>query len=399
MSSLRGFPATAAARALVVTGAEMAQVAVAWEVYDHTHDPLTLGLLGLAQFLPVFLFAIPAGQVGDRFPRKLTTVIALSGIAIALFALLGIDRTRVDIVYGLMFVLGTFRAFLSPALSALVASLIPPHAVARYSAINSMLFCIAAIVGPAIGGVLLAAFGADFVYRISGALLAISVVLMALVDAPRTEAGDKAKLSIANALDGLRFLRSQPILFACVTMDFVAVFLGGVTALLPIFASDVLHTGASGLGVLRAAPAVGAGVMATWLAFRPLHKKIGVTLLACVALFGVATVVFGLSTSFPLSLAMLAVLGAADMVSVVVRSALLQVLVPDEWRGRVSAVNSVFIGASNELGEMESGSLAKVLGPVGAVVVGGVGTVVVVFAMTLLVPALKDVDTVGARER
>ena len=262
-----------------------------------------------------------------------------------------------------------------------------------------MLFCIAAIVGPAIGGVLLAAFGADFVYRISGALLAISVVLMALVDAPRTEAGDKAKLSIANALDGLRFLRSQPILFACVTMDFVAVFLGGVTALLPIFASDVLHTGASGLGVLRAAPAVGAGVMATWLAFRPLHKKIGVTLLACVALFGVATVVFGLSTSFPLSLAMLAVLGAADMVSVVVRSALLQVLVPDEWRGRVSAVNSVFIGASNELGEMESGSLAKVLGPVGAVVVGGVGTVVVVFAMTLLVPALKDVDTVGARER
>lgn len=394
MVAFRGFPAVASARALVVTGAEMAQVAVAWEVYVATHDPLTLGLLGLAQFLPVFLFAIPAGQVGDRFNRRLTSVLTLMGIAIALFSLLWIDRRELVLVYGLMFVLGTFRAFLGPALGALVASLIPAESVARFSAINSMLFCIAAIVGPSIGGILLAASSADFVYLVSGVLLVLATAVIAVVDAPRDEAGAKAPLSVAGALDGLRFLRGRPVLFAAVAMDFVAVFLGGVTALLPIFASDVLHVGATGLGVLRAAPAAGAGIMAAWLTFRPLRRGAGRALLACVALFGIATVVFGVSTSLPLSMAMLAVLGAADMVSVVVRSALLQLLVPSEWRGRVSAVNSVFIGASNELGEMESGTLARLIGPVGAVVVGGIGTVVVVVAMAVLVPALGEADTV-----
>jgi MFS family permease len=393
MTSLRGFFVATTARALLVTGAEMANVAVGYEVYQATKDPLTLGLLGLAQFLPVLLFAVPAGQVGDRFPRKATTLIMLIGMMIAMFAILLIDRRDVYLVYSLMFGFGTLRAFLGPALSALLASLIPAHSVSRYSAINSMLFCIAAILGPSIGGVLLAAVSADFVYLVAAILVALALSLMAAVHAPRSEAGDKAKLSFATALDGLRFVRSQPVLFSAIAMDFVAVFLGGVTALLPIFAVDVLHVGAVGLGMLRAAPSVGAGVVGLWLTLRPLRRRTGLTLMVCVAIFGVATIVFGLSTSFPLSLAMLAVLGAADMVSVVVRSALLQVLVPSEWRGRVSAVNAVFIGASNELGEMESGVAARLMGPVAAVVAGGVGTVVVVVVVFLAVPALWRIDS------
>ncbi len=392
-SGLRGFPITTAARALLVTGAEMAQVAVAFEVYDHTRDPLSLGILGLAQFLPVLFFAVPAGQVADRFPRKTTTLIALTGLTTALFAILWIDRHDVYFVYGLMFVLGTLRAFLGPALGAMLASLIPPEAASRYSAINSMLFCIAAIVGPSIGGVLISAVSADFVYLVSGFMAAISTALMSCARAPAAEAGLKVKVSFATALDGLRFVWGQPVLFSAIAMDFVAVFLGGITALLPIFAADVLQVGAPGLGVLRAAPSVGAGIMALWLTLRPVRRRAGISLLVCVAIFGLATIVFGVSTSFPLSLAMLAVLGAADMVSVVVRSALLQVLVPSEWRGRVSAVNAVFIGASNELGEMESGAAAKLIGPVAAVVVGGVGTVVVVLAVLWAVPALGKIDS------
>jgi hypothetical protein len=198
--------------------------------------------------------------------------------------------------------------------------------------------------------------------------------------------------TVAAALDGLRFLRGRPMLFAAIGLDFVAVFLGGVTALLPIFAVDVLHTGATGLGVLRAAPAFGAAAMGAWLTARPLERHLGAAMFVGVVLFGVATIVFGTSTSLPLSLAMLAVLGAADMVSMVVRSGLMQVLVPSEWRGRVSAVTSVFIGASNELGEMESGVAAKLLGPVGAVVVGGVGCVAVALAGALAFPSLRRMD-------
>ena len=392
-STLRGFPATTAARALIVTGAEMAQVAIAYELYVTTRDPLSLGLLGLAQFLPVLLFAIPAGQVGDRFPRKTTTLVTLTGMSLGLFAVLLIDRRNLYLVYALMFVLGTLRAFLGPALAALVASLIPIHAVSRYSAINSMLFCMAAIIGPSIGGVLLAAVSVEFVYLVSASIVTGSVLIMAIVQAPRTEAGDKAQLSLSTALDGLRFVWGRPVLFSAIAMDFVAVFLGGITALLPIFAIDVLHVGAPGLGVLRAAPAIGASMMALWLTLRPLRRRAGIALLVCVAIFGLATITFGLSTSFPLSLAMLAVLGAADMVSVVVRSALLQLLVPSEWRGRVAAVNAVFIGASNELGEMESGVAARVMGPVAAVVVGGVGTLVVVAVIFLAVPALWRIDS------
>lgn len=389
-----GFAVVAAARALIVTAAEMAQVAVAWELYVHTRDPLTLGILGFAQFVPVLLFAVPAGQMADRFDRQRISVLMLIVIAVSFFTLLWIDRRNAIAVYALMFALGAGRAFLGPALGAWVASTIAPQNVARYTAVNSLAFSIAAIAGPAVGGLLLAASSATSVYQITVVLLVLAVGLLATAPRPPTLAGARAELSLASALDGLRFLRSRPALFAAVSMDFVAVFLGGVTALLPIFASDILHVGAPGLGALRAAPAVGAGLMGAWLSWRPLKRKIGLNLLVAVAVFGVATIVFGASTWFPLSLAMLAVLGAADMVSVIVRGALLQVLVPSEWRGRVAAVNAVFIGASNELGEMESGGLAKLIGSVGAVVVGGVGTIVVVVAVALLVPALRDVDEV-----
>jgi hypothetical protein len=255
-----------------------------------------------------------------------------------------------------------------------------------------MAFTVATIVGPAVGGVLLAAGGAAVVYAVSVAVVVVAAGLVAVLAAPQ-ERGSGAPVGWANALDGLRFLRARPMLFAAVGLDFVAVFLGGATALLPIYAVEVLHVGATGLGVLRAAPAVGAAVMGLWLTARPLERGLGRALFVSVGVFGAATIGFGVSTSVPVSIGLLAVLGAADMVSMVIRSGLMQVLVPSEWRGRVTAVTSVFIGASNELGELESGVAARLLGPVGAVVVGGVGTLAVVFVGSAGLRELRQLDT------
>jgi predicted MFS family arabinose efflux permease len=389
--NLRGFAGAALARALVIGGLEMAQVAIAWEIYESTRDPLALGWVGLAQFLPVLVFAPVAGQVADRFSRRVVALVCLTGVIAGTLAFVVVGRALLPVL-ALLTVLGCLRAFLGPSVAALISTLIPSDSIGRHSAANTMLFTIATIIGPAVGGLLLASVSSMAVYVGSAIVIAAAAALLAFVRLPAaTKAPPRVRLSAA--LDGLRYLRGRPMLFASIGLDFVAVFLGGVTALLPIFAVDVLHTGATGLGVLRAAPAFGAAVMGAWLTARPLERSLGPAMFLGVIVFGGATIVFGLSTSLPLSLAMLAVLGAADMVSMVVRSGLMQVLVPSEWRGRVSAVTSVFIGASNELGEMESGVAAKLLGPVGAVVAGGVGCVVVAVAGAAVFGDLRRMDT------
>ena len=382
-----GFLRASVARALVMVGAEMAQVAVAYEVYDASRDPLDLGLLGLAQFLPVFTLAIPAGHVADTRPRKQIALLTTIGIALTLASLVLLPRSQLLTMLVVMAVLGTLRAFLGPATNALIAALIPDDDIARASAVNSVMFMGAIVVGPAVGGLLFAAAGGA-VYVAAAAVVFVAAVVFAAVRVPETDRLSTSQLTVANALDGLRFMRGQPALLASVALDFVAVFLGGVTALLPVYAIEVLHVGAPGLGALRAAPAVGAGVMGLWLAWRQLHHRPGQALIVSVMIFGGCTIAFGVSTSFPLSLSLLAMLGAADMVSVVVRGALLRTLVPAEWRGRVSAMNSVFIGGSNQLGELESGVAARVLGPEGAIILGGIGAVGVAAVAVGLVPTL-----------
>jgi predicted MFS family arabinose efflux permease len=366
-------------------------VAIAWEIYDVTRDPLALGWIGLAQFLPVLLFSPVAGQVADRFPRRIVALVCLSGVIVGHALFIVVDRALAPVL-GLLCAIGCLRAFLGPSIAALISTLIPPESVGRHAAANTMLFTVATIVGPALGGLLLAAVSAVAVYGGAVVFLIASVGLLAVVRLP-SEPQATPPVRMSAAWDGLRYLRGRPLLFVAIGLDFVAVFLGGVTALLPIFAVDVLHVGATGLGVLRAAPALGAASMGAWLTVRPLERRLGPALFLGVFVFGGATVVFGLSTSLPLSLAMLAVLGAADMVSMVVRSGLMQVLVPSVWRGRVSAVTSVFIGASNELGELESGVAARLLGPVGAVVAGGVGCVVVALLGAAAFPLLRRMDT------
>ena len=382
-----GFLRASVARALVMLGAEMAQVAVAFEVYDASRDPLDLGLLGLAQFLPVFSLAIPAGHVADTQPRKQIALVTTVGIALTLASLVFLPRSHLVTMLAVMAVLGTLRAFLGPATNALIAAMIADNDVARASAVNSVMFMGAIVVGPAVGGLLFAAVGGA-VYVVAAAVVVVAAIAVAVLTVPASDRLSTSELTFKNALDGLRFMRQQPALMASVALDFVAVFLGGVTALLPVYAVEVLHVGAPGLGVLRAAPAVGAGVMGLWLTWRQLSHRPGQALIVSVMVFGACTIGFGLSTSFPLSLSLLAMLGAADMVSVVVRGALLRTLVPAQWRGRVSAMNSVFIGGSNQLGELESGVAAKVFGAEGAIVVGGVGAIAVAGIAVGLVPTL-----------
>lgn len=397
----RDFFAASLSRGLVVLGAEMAQVAVAYEVYTATHDPLSLGLLGFAQFLPVFLFAIPAGHAADRFSRVRLAGVGVLGVAACIWGLTALHRDDLPVIMLLMGVVGTLRAFAGPAYAALIAALIPDNAISRLSAMNTLAMVGAIIAGPAVGGVILAAFDANTVYRVSAVVVALALVGLLVVRDPGVPEGNEGRakdLTLSSALDGLRFIWRVPALGASIALDFVAVFLGGVTALLPVYAVDILYVGPVGLGVLRAAPAIGAGLMGLALSVRPLKRQAGKALLVCVAVFGVATIVFGFSRWFPLSLAMLSVLGAADMVSMIVRGALLQVFVPTEWRGRVSAVNSVFIGASNELGELESGVAARLFGATGAVFLGGVGAIITAVACGLLVPSLWRHDRLDRDE-
>lgn len=389
----RDFRLYMAARFMTVVGGQMQSVAVGWQIYTLTNDPLHLGWVGLAQFLPMMLFALPSGHVADRFARRnvLLGCFLAAGLASAALSLTSVGAPNLLVLYSLLVVLGTTRAFYGPAASAFLPSLVPkqdfPNAVA-WSATN---WQVATIGGPALGGIVYGAFGPSVVYATTAACSFGALLLVAGIGARSAPSAEQAP-SLSTLLAGLAYVWRQKILLGAITLDLFAVLLGGAVALLPALAKDVLHVGPGGLGLLRGAPAVGAALMAVSLAYRPLRRRAGPTMLVSVVVFGLATVVLGLSKSFALSLAALVVLGASDMVSVFVRQNLVQLGTPDAMRGRVSAVNLVFIGASNELGEAESGVTAAWLGIVPAVVAGGIGTVLVVGLCALAFPALRKVD-------
>jgi len=370
---------------------QMLMVGVGWQMYDLTHSAWNLGLVGLFQFVPALALALVTGHVADRHDRRHIVSLALLLQLLAALALLLSTHEKWisrELILGVSLLLGVARSFQMTAQQALTPLLVPPAILARAMAFSSSGMQAAIIGGPALGGFLYGA-GAGVVYAACAGLfvLAAALVWSARYDhkpAPR------APVTMDTLLAGVRFIRAKPVVLGAISLDLFAVLLGGAVALLPIYARDILHVGPEGLGLLRGAPAMGALLMSLVLARWTITRRAGAILFACVAIFGATTIVFGLSPWFWLSMAALFVNGAADMVSVVVRQTLVQLDTPDEMRGRVSAVNSIFIGASNQLGEFESGATAALFGPVGAVVAGGVGTLVVVGLWMRWFPQLRE---------
>ena len=391
----RDFAFFAIGRFLSTTAMLVQSVAIGWQIYDMEHTPLALGLVGLCQFAPMFLLTLPAGEMSDRFDQRrvMSVALVLQGLCGGLFLLLStLHVTDALAFYAVLILFGAGRGFSAPAGQSLVAFLVPPERLARAIALNSSVFMVAVIAGPALGGFLYA-FGPHVTYSVCVAGFLIASVLTAMVGGRRANRGKSGELSrYERVVEGVRFVRHRPVILGAISLDLFAVLLGGATALLPIFARDILHTGPEGLGLLRSAPAVGAAVVALALARRPMDRRIGVKMFTAVAVFGVATIVFGLSRNFYLSLGALFVLGASDMISVFVRQSLVSFATPDEMRGRVGAVNMLFVGASNELGEFESGITAALLGTIPAVIIGGLGTLGVVALWMRLFPPLKAVD-------
>lgn len=388
-----GFARFLLAKLAVSIAVQMQTVAVGWQIYAITHDPLDLGLIGLSQFLPFVLLVLPAGHVADRRNRAriLSACYALEFIcALLLLAFTLAGLTVVWPVFAVMVLFGITRAFSMPAGQALLPNLVPIEHFSRAVAVNSSAWQLSTIAGPAIGG-LVYLLGPEDVYGSVAVLLAIAVLLMIGVRAPAPTPQTEPD-SWHTLLEGLRFVWRRKIILGAVSLDLFAVLFGGATALLPAYAHDVLKIGPDGLGILRAAPGVGAALIAVVFAWRPLLRRTGPLMFAGVALFGAATIVFGLSESFIVSLLALTVLGGADMVSVYIRHLLVQLETPDAIRGRVSAVNAVFIGASNELGEFESGLTAAWWGLKPAVVVGGIASVAIAGLWTRWFPALRNMD-------
>ncbi len=391
------------ARLCAVLAVQVESVAIGWQVYEMTGSALALGYTGLAQFLPFLAFCLVGGQVADRVDRRIILAVCQSVMLLCSLLLLSFSLGHVQdvrFVYGVLVLFGTARAFYSPAGSAITPHLVPPEELTRAVAINSTTWQVATIAGPAVGGVLYGWAGATGAYIGSASLCALTVVWILSLKV-RTGRASSERLSLSTVLAGLRFVRRQRLLLGSITLDLFAVLLGGAVALLPIYARDVLHTGPWGLGLLRSAPAAGAAVVAVLLAVRPLGGRAGWKMFTSVAIFGAATLVFGVSHSLPLSIMALAVAGAADMVSVVVRHTLELVATPDDMRGRVGAVNMMCVGASNELGEFRAGAFAEHLGAVPAVVTGAVGTLAVVALWAWVFPELRRVDhldSAAARE-
>ena len=382
-------------RFFIVAALEMLSVAVGWQVYEITRRPLDLGFVGLAQFLPnVFLFLL-AGHAADRFSRKNVLLICNLGFAICCALLIEITRygtISVRPIYGVLVLLGIVRSFNSPAGRALLPSLVPQEVFPNAVAWNATIFQGATILGPALGGFLYAIFrGPTGVYATAIAVCGVATVCLARV---RVRASDRVRedFTLRTVFAGLDYIWKHKLILGSISLDLFAVLLGGAVALLPVYAREILRTGPWGLGLLRAAPGAGAAMMAVLLAYRPLRRRVGEVMLLCVAGFGLFTIVFGVSRSLPISLLALLLVGMSDMVSVVVRGTLVQVATPDAVRGRVNAVDMIFIGASNELGEFESGLTAHWFGTVPAVILGGTGTLIVVGLWAWLFPELRKAD-------
>lgn len=380
------------ARLAGVMANQMLMVAVGWQMYDLSSSAWDLGLVGLFQFVPALLLTLPAGHVADRWHRGrifAATMALQAAVAAWLVVACWHGSISREIILGLSVLLGVARAFQMPAQQAITPLLVPQNLLPRAVTLSSTGMEFAVITGPALGG-LLYIWGAGLVYACCAVLLGFAMALALCVrydHHPRHTAA-----TWRSVLAGIGFVWRTKILLGAFSLDLFAVLLGGATALLPIYAKDILHTGPEGLGILRAAPSVGALLMSMALIRWPMHRHVGHKLLGAVGVFGLATLVFGLSTQFWISLVALAVAGAADNVSVVIRSTIMQLDTPDELRGRVSAVNSIFIGASNQLGEFESGAVAALIGPVGSVVFGGVGTLLVALTWLKLFPGLARRD-------
>ncbi|MGK9236709.1 MFS transporter [Inquilinus limosus] len=390
------FPVFWGARVLSAIAFQMSAVAVGWLVYARTGSAYSLGLVGLVQFLPMVALTLLVGHVADRYNRRriVQACLLIEGVTLAVLAaaILG-DWLSVPGIYAAVLVLGAARAFEQPTMAALLPAVVPAGILPRALAVSSSAMQTATIVGPSVGG-LLYAVGVTVPFAVAAGCFLCACALMVLMrlerPAPRREPA-----TLRSVFSGIAFIRSQPMILGAISLDMFAVLLGGATALLPIYAHDILQTGPWGLGLLRAAPAVGALAMSAVLTRVPLRRAVGRKMFASVIVFGAATVVFAASTSLALSLVALAVLGAADNVSVVIRSSLVQLLTPDEMRGRVSAVNALFVGTSNQLGEFESGMAAGLLGAVPAGILGGVGTIAVALLWMRLFPQLRRAQTLS----
>ena len=380
------------ARVFTASGFQMITVAIGWQMYALTGNVLDLGLVGLIEFLPKILFILLTGHVADRFDRRKVAALCQGAQGlIALGLLLGSSAGSIsrEMIFVIAFLLGTARAFEMPTTQALLPNIVPPGLFPAAVAASASAMQAATIVAPALGG-LLYALGTHWVY--GPALLLYGGALSLMLSLPARQLPLKQKVSLESLLAGFRFVRSRPAVFGAVSMDMLAVLLSGATALLPVFAKDILLTGPWGLGLLRSAPAVGALLMSLWLARFPIERRVGPVMFTSVAIFGVATIGFGLSTSLWFSLAALVVLGAADMISMVIRGAFVQLQTPDEMRGRVGAVNGLFIGASNQLGDFRAGVSAAWFGTVPAVLIGGVGAILVTGLWIRLFPELAKRD-------
>ena len=376
-------------------GNEMLTFAISWELWLRTQSAFALGMVGLVQVVPVILLSLPAGHIADQHNRKRIVFITEIAFALCMLGLGWLSYTKgsVYLVYIFLLGIGIARAFNDPASATLIPETVPPELFASAATWNVSTWQFASITGPAVAGILIGFFNAAtfiYIFAVFGAIA--FVILLTMIKGRKLALAEKSATWSA-LKEGFRFMRDTKVILAAITLDMFAVLFGGAVALLPIYATDILKVGAQGMGIMRAAPSIGALIMAFAIAHIPPMKQAGKTLLLAVAGFGIATIIFGVSTSFILSVAMLGLLGALDNISVVIRGTLLLTYTPDQMRGRISAVNGIFIGISNELGAFESGVAASLLGPIGAVVFGGIGTLVVVLSIARLFPAMRKLKT------
>ena len=394
----RDFRLLLTGRIITSFGNEMLTFAIAWELWLRTHSAFALGMVGLVQVAPVILLSLPGGYVADQHNRR--RIVGITQVAFAFcslgLGLLSYFRGPLFLIYVCLLGIGIARAFNDPAASTLVPEAVPPELFASAATWTSSAWQLASIVGPAAAGLIVALWNNVTVIYLFDALAAIVFLILLGFIKGRPLALSRKAATMDSLIEGLRFIRSTRVILAAITLDMFAVLFGGAVALLPIYATDILQVGPQGLGIMRAAPSIGAIIMAFVIAHLPPFKHAGQTLLIAVTGFGVATIIFGLSTNFLLSVAMLILLGGLDNISVIIRSTLMLTLTPDEMRGRTAAVNSIFIGTSNELGAFESGMAASLFGPVIAVVVGGVGTILVVITIVKVWPEMRNLETLDA---
>jgi MFS family permease len=392
------------ARFFINVALEMQSVAVGWQVYEITRRPIDLGYVGLAQFAPGFILFLFAGHAADRLDRRKLLIACYTGFGICSALLLAISwraPQSVHFIYVVLVLVGVCRSFSFPVSRAILPHLVPAEHFSNAVAWNASTFQVATITGPALGGIAYAAFRGPHAVYVMAVCVSLLAVMLTLRIHPLTASAGKNErepISLRTVLAGFNFIGKKKMILGSISLDMFAVLLGGAVALLPVYAKEILHTGPWGLGLLRSAPGVGATLTAIVVAYRPIHRRAGPVMLLSVAAFGVFTIVFGISHNLIISLIALFFTGAADMVSVIIRATLIQVATPDEMRGRVNAVDMLFIGVSNELGEFESGLTAQWFGTVPAVIIGGVGTLLVIATWTWLFPELRKADRLTVAE-